>query len=70
MPDQFMIVGYQILLKMQLTFSYDICSLIFNEDTEHFWNKWLNTQNNMLLFLKILNIVNRNKMLEWGEQNL
>ena len=55
-----------IVVSMQCNFSYDIASYIFGKDIDHFWSKWLVTNDNMLNFLMSLDILNRKKMLEWG----
>ncbi len=56
-----------IVSSMQYNFSYDIASYIFGKDIDHFWSKWLVSNDNILNFLNSLDILNRKKMLEWGE---
>jgi len=55
-----------ILLCMQTRFSYIECMQIFSKDTEHYWQKWKESKENIILFLERLDDINKTLLLEWG----
>lgn len=60
---------YYKLANLQFNFTYDTCANIFIEDTEHYWNKWLTSNENIILFINSLDLFNKEKILSWLEKN-
>lgn len=58
--------SFDMFLSMQCNFSYEVAEGIFTRDTEHFWAKWLRSQDNIITFLGMLDTVNRRKVIDWG----
>lgn len=60
---------YSSLAKLQFNFTYDICASIFTVDTDHYWNKWSTSNENIILFINRLDVLNQEKILSWVENN-
>ena len=58
--------AFQIFLAMQCNFSYDVAGHVFSRDRDHFWEKWLKVEGNIISFLSSLDRFHRKKMLDWG----
>lgn len=60
---------YNIFLNMQCNFSYFICTKLFPNDSEHFWEKWKNSEENIINFINRLDETNKKIVLNWGYFN-
>ena len=58
--------NFQIFLSMQCNFCYEVAEKVFLINSDHFWNKWLRCDNNMITFLAMLDSSNKEKMFNWG----
>lgn len=58
--------SYQILFTMQSNFHLGICEELFGGLAEHIYQKWIESNENMLNFLTRLDQKNINIMLLWG----
>jgi len=56
---------YNFFNTIQNTLSEDIISSIWGNDSEHFFDKWLSSENNIILFISKLDDNNQNKLLEY-----
>ena len=56
---------YNLFNTIQNTLSEDIISSIWENDSDHFFNKWLTSENNIILFIAKLDDNNQNKLLEY-----
>jgi len=55
-----------ILLSLQYCFNKEICDIIFNDLSDHLFEKWLQTNGNILNFFSHLDIKNQKAMLKWS----
>ena len=55
---------YNLFNSIQNSLSEDIISSIWPNDSDHFLDKWLSTDNNIILFLSKLDDYNQNKLLK------
>jgi hypothetical protein len=60
---------FEQFLSLQNNFSYNICKEIFPNNTDHYWNKWIHSNNNILSFISRLDSENRNKVFSWLVDN-
>ena len=59
--------SYFIFQIIQTNFSYENCKKIFNSIlSDHLWEKWVKTDNNIIKYLSKLDNINRSKILNWG----
>lgn len=58
--------AYDKFLKMQINFSYGVVQNIFANDHDHYWNKWVSSNDNIILFISKLDNINRMLVLDWG----
>jgi|SaaInlV_165m_DNA_3_1040750.scaffolds.fasta_scaffold00618_22 hypothetical protein len=56
---------YNLFNSIQNSLSEDIISSIWPNDREHFFDKWLSSDNNIILFISKLDDYNQNKLLEY-----
>lgn len=61
--------AYSILSQLQFNFTYQVCSSIFPTDTDHFWEKWVRCNYNIISFINLLDVLNKQKVLFWVERN-
>lgn len=54
-----------ILIEFQNNFCEEICDNIFDKDKKHIWNKWLKSDNNLLVFMSLLDDVNRKVLFDY-----
>jgi len=62
-------ITYEELLKIQNILCADIIQKIFERDWEHYNNKWVNSNFNLLTFLSMLDHQNLNKIFDWYKSN-
>ena len=56
-----------ILLFIQCNFSLFTCRKIFgNDDGDHLYTKWSQSNNNVLNFITRLDAKNKNKLFQWS----
>lgn len=54
-----------LLLRLQSDFNKEICDKIFNNLSDHLFEKWLQTNGNILNFFSRLDTKNQKIMLKW-----
>jgi len=59
--------AYDKFLKMQINFSYSVIQNIFANDPDHYWSKWVNSSDNIILFISKLDNINKMLVLDWGD---
>ena len=58
--------AFDILFRFQVNFNGNACKEIFGEVHEdHYWDKWINSKENALLFWNRLDRSNRNKIVRF-----
>jgi hypothetical protein len=55
-----------LLLRLQSDFNKEICNIVFDDLSDHLFDKWLKTDRNILNFFSQLDIKNRKKLLKWA----
>lgn len=55
-----------LLLRLQCDFNKELCDKIFNDLSDHLFEKWLQTNGNILNFFSHLDIKNQKEMLKWS----
>ena len=50
---------------LNFNFSFTECQKIWKTDFEHYWNKWLTSDTNAVLFYRRLDPSNRKKVVDW-----
>jgi Fe-S cluster biosynthesis and repair protein YggX len=58
--------SFDIFLYIQCNFSKKICDELYKNLSTHIWNKWLQSNGNILIFINRLDKINRNLLLDWG----
>lgn len=61
-----LISSHNIFLCMQTRFSYTECRQLFSKDPDHYWEKWKDSKENIILFLERLDNFNKILLMEWG----
>ena len=64
--DDLLLFHTNLLLRLQSDFNKEICDRIFNDLSDHLFDKWLKTDRNILNFFSQLDIKNRKKLLKWS----
>jgi hypothetical protein len=62
-------ISYNILLYIQNSFNLHISDKLFGDLSQHIFNKWLNSDNNILNFITKLDNNNKQLLLKWGKYN-
>jgi hypothetical protein len=57
-------------LYVQNNFCLNLCNTIFEENGPHLYNKWIQTNNNLILFINRLDDLNKYKLFNWIKLNL
>jgi len=60
-----MIISFNKFLYMQCHFSKDICDEIFGDMSDHIYQKWLDSNMNIVEFLSRLDSGKKRKMFLW-----
>ena len=58
-----------LLLRLQCDFNKEMCDKIFNDLSDHLFDKWLKTDGNILNFFSQLDIKNQKTILKWFFSN-
>lgn len=56
--------SHRLFISAQCRFSYSVCSQIWPENTDHYWSKWIATEN-IILFINRLDTIQANKLYTW-----
>jgi hypothetical protein len=56
---------YNLFNYIQNNLYLDIITNIWGNDSNHFYKKWLNSDNNIILFLSKLDDNNQNKLIDY-----
>lgn len=59
--------AYDLFLTMQCRFSYMVCEDLWPADADHYWQKWKNSERNIILFMNRLDADNKLRMLNWAQ---
>ena len=68
--DNLLLFHTNLLLRLQCDFNKEMCDRIFNDLSDHLFNKWSKTDGNILNFFSQLDIKNQKTMLEWSLVNI
>lgn len=60
----------ELLLSLQYVFSRNTCDDIFGDESEHLYKKWLFYNGNLLLFISMIDSVNKEKILCYVFKNI
>jgi hypothetical protein len=54
--------SFNLIWKLQNNFNLNICQEIFGKNYNHFWLKWISSQNNIVCFINSLDDHNKQKV--------
>jgi len=57
--------AYNMLFTLQCNFNKDICDKIFESNSDHLYEKWLQSDENILNFIARLDKINKQKLFNW-----
>jgi hypothetical protein len=60
--------SYNILSSLQSNFDIYMCDNIFGLNSNHIYDKWITSQQNIINFLTTLDHVNRQKLLNYASE--
>jgi hypothetical protein len=58
-----------MITYLQYNFDKNMCNIIFENDSCHFFEKWEKSNNNIIDFLSRLDKQNKHKILDWVLKN-
>ena len=65
-----LIKSYKLLFFIQNNFDKKVSDKLFGISSDYLFEKWLNTEYNILNFMAMLDNENRNLLLLWGDINI
>ena len=60
---------YNVFMYLQVNFDKNMCDTIFDDLSDHLFDKWLRCNYNILNFISMLDNGNRIKLIDWGIKN-
>jgi len=57
----------EIFIHMQYKMSHEVLEEIFPSNYEHYIEKWIGCKHNLLIFMALLDHVNNDLIMKWGQ---